>query len=317
MNMHQRALDNNIADFASLVRASSYGRRTAATYAAETNGPDGGYAVPSDYINSIFMHEENSLLPYCSNIPTTSAETKIPTDGTAPWTASGIVASWAGEGSAAAESIPDLGEQNFTAKKLIVFVPCSEELHDDSAALAAYLPPAMRRAVGWKVNDAIINGIGAARPLGILNADATISVTKESSQAADTIVSANIAKMMSRCLDVFSARWIANPDALSQIIALSEWDGASRTLAGLPVTLTEACQALGTRGDLILANLNGYRVVTRSENMAISGHMYFDQALVAFRLVSRLDGAPIMAQPVAVPNSGNTRSHFVVLENRD
>lgn len=310
-------VDNAITTFAELVRASAFGHRAASAFANQGSGPDGGYAVPSGYVESIYLRGEGALLPFCDVVPVASIEIKIPTDGTVPWETSGVVAAWSDEGSALPESIPHLSEQGFRLRKLTCFVPVSDEIFADSAALQAYLPDAMRRAATWKVNDAIINGLGAARPLGILNADATITVSKEGSQTAGTIVEANIAKMMSRCLDVFFARWIANPDALAQIIALPQWDGPSRTLAGLPVTLTEACQTLGTRGDLILANLGGgYRFATRGDRLAISTHLYFDRDLTAFRLVSRIDGAPILAAATTPPNSSNTRSHFVTLETR-
>lgn len=314
----QRNMDEHITTFAEMVRASAFGmrHRAASTYANQASGPEGGYAVPTAYVENIYYRGENSLLPLCDVVPVSSSDIKIPTDGTAPWDASAIQAVWSDEGAALPEGIPHLSLQGFALRKLTCFIPVTDELFEDSAALQAYLPDAMRRAVTWKVNDSIINGIGAARPLGILNADATITANKETSQTAATIVEANISNMMSRCLDVFGAHWIANPDALGQIVALPQWDAATRTLGGLPVVLTEACQALGTRGDLILANMGGYRFTARGDRLAVSSHIYFDRDLTAYRLVSRIDGAPILRAPTTPPNSSNSRSHFVVLATR-
>ena len=44
----------------------------------------------------------------------------------------------------------------------------------------------------------MINGTGAGQPLGLLNADATISVAKETGQAAATVLSENIFGMWAR-----------------------------------------------------------------------------------------------------------------------
>lgn len=69
--------------------------------------------------------------------------------------------------------------------------------------------------------------------------------------------------MLNRCLDASSAVWIANPGAYGALTALSTFDSATRRLAGLQIILTDACAGLGDRGDLILAGMGGYRLVTK------------------------------------------------------
>ncbi|MEW5789522.1 MAG: phage major capsid protein [Pseudomonadota bacterium] len=310
-----------IARFALAVRAAAFSqdreiRASASQYGTTYSGPGGGYAVPSDFIEDIFMRDETALLPYCDGVPVTSGSVGIPTDGTVPWESSGIKCAWIEEGEAGSESKPHLDLQQFKLKKLLALVPLTEELVDDAGAIAAWLPRALSRAATWEVNKALIQGTGAGVPLGMLNSSALITQTKETGQAANTIIEANIARMMSRCLDPFSARWIMNPDALSQVLQLDLYDGPTKTLAGLPITATEAAPALGSKGDITLANLAGYRVASRGEQLLSSSHLWFDSGLVAFRLTTRMDGAPILAKPTTPPNSSNTRSHFVTLEAR-
>lgn len=57
--------------FATAVRLRKFdaaSSRAASAYASATLGGDGGYAVPVDFADQIFMRGENSLVPYCQNI---------------------------------------------------------------------------------------------------------------------------------------------------------------------------------------------------------------------------------------------------------
>ena len=45
-------------------------------------------------------------------------------------------------------------------------------------------------------------------------------------------------------------------------------------------------------------------------------HLYFDADVTAFRFIFRLNGMPILSNPITPPKSSNTRSHFVTLAAR-
>ena len=126
------------------------------------------------------------------------------------------------------------------------------------------------------VGDSIINGVGAGMPLGLLNSPALVSVAKQGSQTADTIVAENILKMWARRLSTANPEeyaWFINQDCEPQLHQLSLGvstaggqlvymppGGLSErpyaTLMGRPVIPIESCQTLGDKGDIILANLN-------------------------------------------------------------
>lgn len=309
----------SIGEFALAIRSAPFDKvvqRTIGTFASSSVASDGGYSVPIELVPEIFMQGQNSLLPFCQVIPVSSGEVEIPVDGTSPWESSGIIAEWDDEGDAASQRKPILSMATNKLRKLRVLVPVTEELVSDSQAFNAWLPDAMRRAVTWKVNDAIINGPGVARPLGIMKSNAAIEVVKETSQVAGTIVAMNLQSMLGRVMDPSSAVWIMNPTAYAQVVDFSTFDSGTGRLAGLPVIMTDACAALGSSGDIILANMKGYRVVSRGPAFAQSAHLWFDQGLHAFRLTVRIDGQPILATPTTPPNSGVTRSHFVTLAAR-
>ena len=309
----------NLGDFAQQVRTSKFdtqSKRSVSVFASSNIAGDGGYSVPTEFLDQIFMRYYNALLPYCQVIPASSGNISIPTDETTPWASSGIIAEWDDEGGVADQKKPILSLSEHTLRKLRVLIPATEELVSDSRAFDAWIPKAMNRAVTWKINDAIINGIGAARPLGIMNSGARIEVAKVTSQQAGTIQEGNILAMLERSLDPLASVWVINPGCYGQVSNLTSFDSGMGRLAGLPVIATDACSQLGQAGDIILADLSGYRVVSKGAAFANSAHLWFDQDMHAFKLTVRIDGQPILRAPTTPPNSGTTRSHFVSLAER-
>lgn len=310
-------------------------RATATTFANEGNGADGGYAVPPEFAREIssIAYGEGSLLSLTDSMPVSGNSMSFPKDETTPWGTTGVTAAWEGEGNATTPKKVALGESTLRLRKLKVLVAASEELLADAPAMSAYITRKCGEAVDWKVNDAIINGSGAGMPLGILAAGSLVSQAKEGSQAADTIVAANVAKMYGRLIMGAGANvvWLINPDAFQQVITLTlnnnpiwvpnnqGFQGAPNgTLLGRPIIMTDACRTVGDQGDIILANMAGYRAITKAggAEFATSMHLWFDQDLMAFRLVFRMDGQPALQSAVTPARSAITRGHFIALDNR-
>ena len=289
----------------------------ATNFGSTLDGQSGGYAVPVDAARAILMPEVGALLPHCRELPVIrGGSIELPLDTATPYTTSGVVAAWESEGVELGQSKPDLDMANFILKKLVALVPVTDELVEDSAALAAWLPLAMQAAVTVKCNDAIINGTGAGVPLGILKSGSLITVAKEGSQAAGPIVQANIEAMLDRSLTPDQSMWVANPSAYAKLLGLQSFDNATRTLAGLPILLTDACPSPGTAGDLILSNMSYYVAALKTPQLNTSSHLWFDRDLTAFRLVFRMDGMPVLGAPVTPPNASASKSHFVTVAAR-
>lgn len=333
----------SFGEYAYHVRAAALGngrldprlQAAATTYGNEGSGPDGGFAVPEQFgseISSIAL-EEQSLLAMADDTPVTGNSMTFPKDETTPWGSTGITATWDGEGAAAGQKKPVLGKSRLELHKLRVLVPATDELLADAPAMSAHLTKKMAEAVLWKSNDAIINGTGSGMPLGVLTAASLVAQAKETSQTADTIVAANVAKMYGRCLKGAGANlvWLINPDAYAQIITMTLGDQPIWTaptqgvrnapdglLLGRPIVMTDACDTVGDQGDIILANMAGYRTITKAGGAEFSQsmHLWFDQDVQAFKLVFRMDGQPALASAVTPPNSTVTRSHFVALAAR-
>lgn len=182
-----------------------------------------------------------------------------------------------------------------------------------------------------------INGTGGGEFLGILNALAsnstgpTLSISKETGQAAATIVKENIDKMAARCWRYSKAVWLANPSTRPQLRSLVQVvgtggnavpyftpsaNGGPELLDGRPIFFTEFAKALGTAGDLILGDWSQYLEGTIGGiQRAESIHVRFLANERAFKFWVRNDGAPHWLSPLT-PKNGDTLSPFVILQAR-
>lgn len=347
---------SNLGEFAQQVRRavlnpSNMDQRliqnaAASTYGSEAAGADGGFAVPPEWRASIMkqVDAEDSLLSLCDQQPISGNTITYPVDETTAWQSSGgILAYWDSEAATMTQSKPQLKELQIKLGRLTALVPMTEELLEDSAAMSSYVVGKAGEKLAFKINDAIVNGTGVGQPLGILNADCTVQVSKISSQVADTIHAKNVVNMMARmpASSFKRAVWLVNQDAIPQIMALgfAVTDGTTTnvgagalymgpgqlanqsaygSLLGRPIVVTEACSALGDAGDIILADLSKYLAVVKTGGVKsdVSMHLWFDQALTAFRFILRMNGQPWLSSAIARKNGSNTLSNFVKLEAR-
>lgn len=342
---------NSFGEFANAVRmASRQGghvdprlvANAPTTYGQEGVGADGGFAVPPDFRSEIMLKVmgEDSLIARTDGQTSSSNSFTFPKDETTPWqTSGGVQAYWESEAAQLQQSKPALQTTTVKLAKLTALVPVTEELLEDAPSLANYLRKKAPEKMDFKVSDAIVNGTGAGQPLGILGSPSLITVAAESGQAAATINFNNIVNMYARLYGPLrnGAVWLANQDIEPQLMTLSfpVSGGATAvpvylppgglsaapygTLLGRPVIPTQACQALGDVGDLILVNLSQYLTITKTQGMRfdVSIHLYFDYDMQAFRFILRVGGQPWWSTAIAGAKAGTlTRSWAVALAQR-
>lgn len=305
------------------------------TVGTEGFGPDGGFAVPPDYRSQIQQNimGEDSLLARTDMMQSSSNTFTVPTDETTPWQSTGgIQAYWTGENTQLTESKPNLKEMTLKLHKLTCLVPVSEELVQDAPAMEGYVGRKAAEKITFELNRVIIHGTGAGQPLGLLNSAALVSVAEETSQTADTIVFANLVKMWSRCYGPVRNRavWLVNQDVEPQILSLvvtSAYQSAYMppgglsgsmysTLFGRPIIPTQACETLGDKGDIFLADLQSYLTVSRAMRQDTSMHLYFDYDVMAFRFIVRVAGQPWWSTTMSARDGSTTYSPFVTLDAR-
>lgn len=317
------------------------------TFGSELQGADGGFAVAPDFRNDIMqkVDGEDSLLARTDQHTSNSNAVTFPQDETTPWqTSGGIQAFWEGEGDEATQSKVSLKANTLRLAKLRALVPVTDELMEDTSFLDGYLTRKAGEKIDFAVTLGIIQGTGAGQPEGILNSNCLVSVAKEGSQVADTVVSQNIIKMWSRCYAPSRRRavWLINQDVEPQLNAMSligklatgaddtGWGvntympagGLSQapfaTLYGRPVVPTQGCNTLGDEGDIILADLKEYLTIQKSGGIrqSTSVHLWFDYDTMAFKFVLRIGGTSWFTAAITPRSGSNTLSPFVTLAVR-
>lgn len=309
----------------------------ASTIATEKVGADGGYLVPPEFRERIMSHvfDENDLLGRTDQQIASRNSISFPVDETTPWGATGVQAYWESEAAAFTQSRPSFKELTLKLNKLTALVPVTDELLEDAPSLGNYLDSAVGRVFNYKIGNSIIDGTGAGEPLGFLRSQALVTVAAET-QAADTVIAQNVAKMWTRmpAMNRPTAIWLINPDVEQQFITMTLGgtsvaipiymppNGLSQspfgTILGRPAVPHFACKALGDPGDINFVDLRQYVTAVKTGGMKsdVSLHLWFDQALAAFRFMLRIDGRPWPSQVITPPNSANTLSPFITLAAR-
>jgi len=182
----------------------------------------------------------------------------------------------------------------------------------------------------FKCQDLAIRGSGAGEALGVLNAGCLVTVPKENSQAATTILTDNLSNMWAR----FSGRnpvWFINRDCGPQLDKLSIVAGTAALeprfvtydaqgilrIKGAPVIPIEQCETLGTVGDIILADWSQYVSADQGnieEAMSIHVEFIYDQN--TFRFIYYFDGQPRWSSAITPFKGSKTVSPFIALATR-
>lgn len=341
LNPERTAGFRNLAEFALAVRNVGTGTFDPRLNAAPANyhqnqGAAGeGFLVPTEYRQQIWdlVFADNDLLAMCNQEPTSSNAISIPKDETTPWGASGVQAYWRAEAGQMTASKAAITGTILQLHELYAFVLATSELLEDAPRLNARLTMQAARAIKWQASEAVVNGDGNGKPLGFMNANCLLTVSKESAQSG-TMNIANFYKMYARLLRTGgSPVWLMNPDVLPFIATLTfgnmpAWlpnnaplsgQPGDGMLLGRPVFFNEHMQTFGTLGDIALADMSGYALATKQGggiDFAASIHLYFDYNIQAFRWTFRVGGQPYLSAAVSPAKGSNTKSHFVTLQAR-
>ncbi len=306
---------------------------------------EGGVLVPPAFSKTIWdgvLVRSNSLLEFCDKVPVDQGVDSVTlpainetsrADGSRM---GGIQGFWKSELTQMSEKRPAFREVKFTPHELYVFAFISDKLLRNSPGTASsVLEKGAADEIAFKCGDSIIEGDGVGKPLGILNAAATISVAKETGQPAATVVPANIRKMMARMHVNFRAGavWFVNPDVIPVLEGMEfpvgvggvpaylppggYSDSPYSRLYGRPVVPIEYCSTVGTVGDIICANLSAYGAAIKGMvDASYSMHLKFDFAQTAYRIIFEMDGQSWLNSAITPFKGTNTTSAFVTLATR-
>jgi len=307
----------------------------------ESNPSDGGFLVQKDFVTQLLKrtYETGILASKVKKIPISTTANGIKINSIAEGSRKngsrwgGVQTFWENEADKLAESKPKFRQMELSLKKLTGLCYATDELLQDSTALESVIKEAFAEEFGFRMDDAILNGLGTGQPLGILQSDATVVVPKESGQAStDKIVVENLLNMWNRlwARSRANAVWYINQELEPHLYTLKIGDkpvyvpagGLSEkpyaTLFGRPVMPLEQCSKAGEAGDIILADLGQYLLIDKGGiKQASSIHVRFLYDENVFRFIYRVDGQPIWNKPLTPYKGSSTVSPFVTLAKRN
>jgi len=251
----------------------------------------------------------------------------------------GVQAYFKGENATLTQNAAKIEEVRLELAALTALAYASHKFMTFSpVAAGSWLLPKMAEAITWKEEDKFLNGTGVGMPLGIIGANATVSVAIETGQtlAATAVLTKNVVKMR-QALKVArpsSVMWLYNQTDLLywlSLLTVSVGTGGSTfgliqqvtddinfRMLGIPLIDTEHCQAAGTVGDLVLADWSEYIIADNRSGpeVAQSMHLQFDTGQNAFRIIKYVAGQPRYSAKFTRQNSTNQCAPYVTLAAR-
>ena len=314
-----------------------------ATGASEGTGADGGFLLQQEFTNESLnrVYNTGQIMSKTTKRPVGAGANGLvvnvinETSRALGSRFGGVRAYWLNEAGTKTSSKPTYRRWTLNLEKLIGLYYATDELLQDAVGLQGDVMDSFSKEINFACEDAVFNGLGAGAPLGILNAPATVSVSKETGQAAATIVTANLFKMWARMWAPARAQaaWFIDQSIEPQLMGLNLSVGTGgmpvyippgglsaspySMLLGRPVIPVEYCAVLGTVGDIILADLGEYRWIDKGGIVsAASIHVQFLTDETAFRFVYRCNGAPFWNSALTPKSAGDTLSPFITLATR-
>jgi len=317
----------------------------AASGANATVPSEGGFAIATQFSDQLLKkaRESAKLYPLCTEIPVGQGNDAVELpfiDETSRATGSrwgGVRVYRAAETDAPTSSKPTINRHELRLETLKGLAYVSERLLRNSTAMSMILEDAFQSEMAFTIDNEIFRGTGVGQCLGFATqahegTALMVSVAKETSQTAVTINATNVAKMLARLRrsNGGKLRWLVNQDTLSQfpLMVIGQMPvflptgnisggGEFGTLFGIPILPIEQCETLGTAGDIVLADMSQYGVITQGGiRSAQSVHVRFIYDEMTFKWGWDVNGMALLKKPITPFKGSNTLSPFVSLAVR-
>ncbi len=236
----------------------------------------------------------------------------------------GVQAYWRAEAGTVTATKPKFRRVNWELNALEALMYITDEQLQDASMTAAIARESAAEELNFKVNDAILNGDGVGKPKGILAGGSLITVTR---QNANAVLFLDILNMWQRLHPANRANsaWFVNSEVepqLDQLYLTSSLearyitygsDGVMR-MKGRPVIVTEFNAALGTAGDILLADMTDYLMWEKGGiQSSVNPWIQWLTSEQAFKFTYRVDGQPATYSALTPYKGSNTQSPYVAL----
>lgn len=237
----------------------------------------------------------------------------------------GVLGYWTAEADSITGSHPKWYQFEVKPKKVGAACYATDEQLQDTTNLVSWLNRVVPDELRFQAEDAIYEGDGVGKPLGILNSPALITQLR---YALATISYVDVVNMWARrWVGVSDYVWLINQDVTPQLDAMYVTstlpvpanffvygpDGIMR-MKGKPVLEVEYAQTMGTKGDILLASLSQYQAASKGDvksGVSIYTEYLKDEAI--FKFTYRIDGQPSWHSALTPLHGSNTQSPFVAL----
>lgn len=310
---------------------------------------EGGFLVPEFLRSQVMAYMTSAIVrPSAMVLPMGSLRLQVPTlddpsQASSSQALGGMTFAWASEGAAIASSTPAFGRTVLEARKAAALITAPNELVDDAAgAFGDFLARVVAMGYSWFEDDAFFNGTGVGEPQGLINAPCAVATTRQSGSTVQFLDVVGMFKSLHPASKgkgmtpgVTSTAWLLSSSAMDQILELNyqvtigmtttpiappgwfeagDGDQVGPSMLGLPAFVTDHQPALGTAGDVILADLSNYLIGDRMEMLverSAAGPTFISDTS-DFRVKARVDGR-YWIQSAETTEAGQQVSPVVVL----
>jgi HK97 family phage major capsid protein len=294
-------------------------------------GAEGGFMVPKQFRETLMSVDVQApiIRPRATVIPAgdpPDAEISMPAldQSAAENMFGGVEVSWIGEGQTKPETDAKFKEIKLTPNEVAAYITVTDKLLRNWQAAGTVLAGLLRNAMIAAEDYQFLRGNGVSKPQGIIGAACEIAYNRA---GASAIAFADVVGMLARARGEAGLVWIASRTTIPQLANIRDTGnnnlfimnataGVPASLMGIPLIFNERSPALGSKGDLILADLSYYLIKDGSGPfVSASEHVYFRNNKTVIKAFWNVDGKPWLLNPIPLEGSvANTVSPVVTLD---
>ncbi len=263
--------------------------------------------VPQEYIRQLLElpGEGNALQAMVTVMPSTTGVLTIPRLIQTDANEFGVSFTWVNEGAEKEETEPSFEQIIITTFELSGYTEITNTFLSRSAfALEPLLARLYRDAMANQFMNVILNGSGVAQPLGVVNTAGLRLVARNAAGTANWVDVVNL-KHALQSYHWSNLNYVLDATVLQRLERTTDTQGRPLWNAGVsagpvdrinasPYLTTELTPAVGTAGDIILANWKWYWLVIEQDVVVKrSEHFRFRHNRTAFTVHALLGGRAV------------------------